>query len=519
MKLGKDEVPFLRKRTCSIFMTPSNHKNIMRMGDPEMDMSDIIKTLAQEKTTILQGDAERIARQHGEGKCTARERVTKLFDAGSFVEVDTLRADSNLVAAYGTVNGCAAYCFAQDFASCGGAMTKEQAEKIQKLLNMAKLTGAPVVAMLDSAGVKLSDGAAALPLYAKVMNQLARLSGVCPIIAVVMGPVRGLATLLTQVADVTIQVKKTGEVALHTALVMNSEKGVEKSTQSLFGADVMAKQGVCALTAETEDEAEAMVSALIDLLPANNMESAPLVDDDDLNRLMAGDNAEDAAALMADAADLGHVVELYAAYGKSIRTALCRIGGRTCGLVVSDHQNDNGRLHVEDCKKAARFVRLCDCYSLPVVSFVNADGIAVPCECKQGDMIRAAADLCYAYAECTAPKVGIICGNAVGAAYVAMGGKDMADVSYAWPTAMIAPLTEEVAVQVLNEKEMLEGEKKEDLMAAYRDSCGALFAARNGLVDDVIVPQETRKYIIAALEMLVSKHDVNLPRKHGNLPL
>lgn len=491
----------------------------MRMGDPEMDMSDIIKTLAQEKTTILQGDAQRIARQHGEGKCTARERVTKLFDAGSFVEVDTLRADSNLVAAYGTVNGCAAYCFAQDFASCGGAMTKEQAEKIQKLLNMAKLTGAPVVAMLDSAGVKLSDGAAALPLYAKVMNQLARLSGVCPIIAVVMGPVRGLATLLTQVADVTIQVKKTGEVALHTALVMNSEKGVEKSAQSLFGADVMAKQGVCALTAETEDEAEAMVSALIDLLPANNMESAPLVDDDDLNRLMAGDNAEDAAALMADVADLGHVVELYAAYGKSIRTALCRIGGRTCGLVVSDHQNDNGRLHMEDCKKAARFVRLCDCYSLPVVSFVNADGIAVPCECKQGDMIRAAADLCYAYAECTAPKVGIICGNAVGAAYVAMGGKDMADVSYAWPTAMIAPLTEEVAVQVLNEKEMLEGEKKEDLMAAYRDSCGALFAARNGLVDDVIVPQETRKYIIAALEMLLSKHDVNLPRKHGNLPL
>ncbi len=491
----------------------------MRMGDPEMDMSNIIKTLAQEKTAILQGDAERIARQHGEGKCTARERVTKLFDAGSFVEMDALRAESNLVAGYGTVNGCAAYCFAQDYASCGGAMTKEQAEKIQKLLNMAKLTGAPVVAMLDSAGVKLTDGAAALPLYAKVMNQLACLSGVCPIIAVVMGPVRGMATLLTQVADVTVQVKKTGEVALHTALVMNSEKGVEKSAQDLFGADSMAKQGVCALTAETEDEAEAMVAALIDLLPANNMESAPLVDDDDLNRLMVSDSAEDAAALMADVADLGHVVELYAAYGQGIRTALCRIGGRTCGLVVSDHQVDNGRLTVENSKKAARFVRLCDCFSLPVVSLVNADGIAVPCQCKQGDMIRAAAELCYAYAECTSPKVGIICGNAVGAAYVAMGGKDMADVSYAWPQAMIAPLTEEVAVQTLNEKEMLEGESKDDLMAAYRESCGALFAAKNGMVDDVIVPQESRKYIIAALEMLLSKHDVNLPRKHGNLPL
>lgn len=494
-------------------------KKFMRMGDPEMDMSEIIKTLAQEKTAILQGDADRIARQHGEGKCTARERVNKLFDAGSFVEMDTLRAESNLVAGYGTINGCAAYCFAQDYASCGGAMTKEQAEKIQKLLNMAKLTGAPVVAMLDSAGVKLSDGTAALPLYAKVMNQMARLSGVCPLIAVVMGPVRGLATLLTQVCDITVQVNKTGEVALHTALVMNSEKGVEKSAQTLFGAEIMAKQGVAALVAETEDEAEALVAALIDLLPACNMESAPLVDEDDLNRLMVSDNAEDASALLTDVADLGHVIELYAAYGEGIRTALCRIGGRTCGLIISDHQANNGRLTVENSKKAARFVRLCDCYSLPVVSLVNADGIAVPCQCKQGDMIRAAAELCYAYAECTAPKVGIICGNAVGAAYVAMGGKDMADVTYAWPQAMIAPLTEEVAVQTLNEKEMLEGESKESLMAAYRESCGALFAARNGLVDDVINPAETRKYIIAALEMLVSKHDVNLPRKHGNLPL
>ena len=230
-------------------------------------------------------------------------------------------------------------------------------------------------------------------------------------------------------------------------------------------------------------------------------------------------DADDAAALMADLADMGRVVELYAAYGEGIRTALCRIGGRTCGLVVSDHRADNGRLTVENSKKAARFVRLCDCYSLPVISLVNADGIAVPCQCKQGDMIRAAAELCYAYAECTAPKVGIICGNAVGAAYVAMGGKDMADVSYAWPAAMIAPLTEEVAVQTLNEKEMLEGESRESLMAADRESCGALFAAKNGLVDDVIDPRETRKYIIAALEMLFSKHDVNLPRKHGNLPL
>ena len=483
-------------------------------------MSERLQALAKEKAAILHGDAERVAKQHADGKSTARERAAKLFDAGSFVETDAMKADGHVVTGVGTVNGQAVYCFAQDYASAGGAMTKAQAEKILKVLKMAQVTGAPVVAMLDSAGVKLSEGADALPAYAQILSAMARLSGVCPLIACVMGPCRGLAALLPPLCDVTIQVRKNGEIALHTAQVMNSEKGKEKTAQQLFGAETMAKQGVAALVAESEEEAAAQIAALIDLLPACNMEDAPLLlDSDDLNRQLVCQDAEDASALISDLADDGKVLELYREYGQAIRTALVRIGGRTVGLVVNDHGQDHGRLSGEDSKKAARFVRLCDCYQLPIVSLVNTDGVAVPCPCQQGNCLRGMAEMLYAYAEATAPKVAVITGNAVGAGYVAMGGKNIADVSYAWPTAMIAPLTAEAAVATLEGEKLNAGESREALEDAYAESCGALRAAQAGIVDDVIEPRETRKYIIAALELLAAKHDVNLPKKHGNLPL
>lgn len=484
-----------------------------------MDKTEMLQALTKEKTAILHGDAERIAKQHAAGKCTARERVAKLYDEGSFVEIDALRKDAHMVAGCGTVNGQAAYCFAQDFASCGGAMGKAQAEKILKILNKARMAGAPVVALLDSAGVKITDGAEALPVYAEVLSAMARLSGVCPLIVCVMGPCAGIATLMTQLADVAIQVKK-GEIALHTALVMNSEKGKEKTAEQLFGAETMAKQGAVALTAETEEDAAALIAALIDLLPGSNMEDAPLLlDTDDLNRTLVAEDPEDAAALMADLADEGKVIELYKTHAKAVKTALVRMGGRTVGIVANDHSVDGGRMCACAAKKAARFVRLCDCYQIPVVSLVNTDGLAVPEENKQGMFLRGAADLLYAYAEATAPKIAVITGSAVGAAYVAMGGKSIADVSYAWPGAMIAPLTKEAAVQTLDAEKLSAGESREALEEKYALSCGALAAAQAGLVDDVIAPADTRKYILAALELLATKHDVNLPKKHGNLPL
>ena len=484
-----------------------------------MEMSERLQALAQEKAAILQGDAERIAKQHADGKCTARERAAKLFDAGSFMEIDALRQEGNVVAGVGTVNGQAVYCFAQDYAAHGGAMTKAQAEKILKTLRMAKMTGAPVVAMLDSAGIKLHEGMEALPAYAEILGAMARLSGVCPLITCVMGPCRGLAAMLTQLSDFNIQVKKNGLIALHTAQVMNNEKGREKTEDQLFGADTMDAQGASALTAESEEEATALIASLIDMLPACNMEDAPLTEGEDLNRPIVCDNPEDVASLLRELADGGRVIELYKGYGVGVKTALARIGGRTVGLVANDHSVDQGRLTSQDSRKAARFVRLCDCYQLPVISLVNTDGLTVPLMGHQGALLRGAADLLYAYAEATAPKVAVITGSAVGAAYVAMGGKSIADVSYAWPTAMISPLTREAAVQTLEGEKLNAGESREALEEKYALEMGALAAAKNGIVDDVIEPQETRKYIIAALELLATKHDVNLPKKHGNLPL
>ena len=484
-----------------------------------MELSERTQQVAREKAAILHGNAERVAKQHAQGKCTARERVGKLYDEGSFVEIDALKDDSHLVAGCGTVNGQAVYCFAQDYASMGGAMTRSQAETILKVLHKARLAGTPVVALLDSAGVKLSEGPAALPAYAEILSGMARLSGVCPLIACVMGPCNGLAALIPQIADVAIQVKH-GEIALHTALVMNGEKGKQKTAEQLFGPEAMGRQGAVALTAGSEEDAFAQIAALIDLLPGSNMEDAPLLPDtDDLNRLLVSTDADAAAALIADLADEGRVMELYAAYGAAVRTALIRVGGRTVGVVANDHAVDAGRLCGDDSRKAARFVRLCDCYQIPVLSLVHTDGIAVPAPEDQGRYLKGAADLLYAYAEATTPKIAIITGNAVGAAYVAMGGKAMADVCYAWPGAMIAPLTKETAVQALSGDQLNAGESREALEEKYAEACGVLNAARGGLVDDVIDPAETRKYIIAALELLATKHDVNLPKKHGNLPL
>ena len=482
-------------------------------------MTKVEEKITQAKEFLKAGDEKRTAAQHAAGKNTARERVAQLFDAGSFTEIETLRKDANVVAGFGTVHGRAVYCFAQDYTCAGGAMTRAQAEKVKKLLNMAKLTGAPVVAMVDSAGVKVTEGAAALPAYAEIFAAMTRLSGVCPMITCVMGPCVGIATLLTQVADVAVQVEKTGTVALHAASVMNSDLSKIRTEEELFGAAVMAKQGAVALSCKTEDEAIASVQTVLDALPGCNQEDATMMECDDLNRLMTATDAADAASVIADCVDGGKYVELYKEFGKAAHTVLAHIGGHSVGVVATDYAVDAGRVDADTAAKIARFVRMCDCYQLPVVTLVNTDGIAVPCACQQAKTIRAAAQMLYAYAEATAPKVAVVTGNAIGASYVAMGGKAIADVCYAWPTAMVAPVTKQVAVAVFENEKLDAGVSREELETEYAEKTGALNAAENALVDEVIDPQDTRKVIINALEFLYSKRDVNPPKKHGNMPL
>lgn len=482
-----------------------------------MSNAEHLQALFDEKNVILRGDEERVSKQHAQGCCTARERVAKLFDAGSFVELGALKTQGNVVTGYGTVHDRPAYCFAQDITACGGAMSTAQTEKILALLRMAAVTGAPIVAMCDSNGAKLSDGANAMTGYAQIYHEMVRLSGVCPMIAVVYGACLGVGAMISQLCDITVQVEKSGVLALHSPLSMSAPLTV----QELGGASVMAKQGAVALTAEHEDSATALLTALLDLLPACNVEDAPLVESDDLNRLMNVANAEDALSLCAEIADNGHYIELFPHYGEACKTVLCRIGGRSAGLVACAHDIDGGRLDAEACGKVARFVRLCDCYQMPIISLIHTEGLKVMQANQQAWQMRACAQMLYAYSEATSPKLSVIVGSAIGGAYVAMGGKPACDVVYAWPGAVISPLTVESAVQVLYQEQLEKDASatREALEEQYKASVDGMFAAKLGVADDCIEPAQTRKYLIAAMEMLASKRDVNPPKKHGNLPL
>jgi acetyl-CoA carboxylase carboxyltransferase component len=488
-----------------------------------------VQQVLEKKKEIIKGDAGRVEKQRAAGKLTARERIAKLLDQGSFVEMDTLASrngeGAGVVTGYGTVRERPVYLFAQDFTVHGGAMGELQALKILKVLDLAQKTGAPVLALCDSAGVRLDEGAKAMDAYARIYAKLARLSGVCPVISLVLGPCVGGAALIARLADISIMAKNVGELMAFGPQVVSAALGKDYTAKALGGADVLAAQGAVSLVADNEDAALTLACDLLDLLPGCNAEDAPIVDTDDLNRLMPAADASDSDALLASLMDGGSFIELNTAYAKPIRIALGRLGGRTVGIVASNAKEDEGRLTAGACNKAARFVRFCDCFSLPVVSLINSAGLKMVKPEEQGMLITSASQLLYAYAEATSPKVSVVVGNAIGASYVAMGGKANADIAYGWPGTVISALSPEAAVSVLYTKELKESkepapEARAKLTEEFAcNVADGVQAAVDGILDDVIEPMETRKFLIAALEMLSSKRDSNPPKKHGNLPL
>lgn len=474
---------------------------------------------------ILAGDEKRLKEQRDAGKLTARERIAKIADAGSFVELFALvsRNDegAGVVTGYATIDERPVYLFAQDFTVRGGAMGQLQAAKIVKLLDLAQKTGAPVLAMMDSAGVRIDEGAQALSAYSEIYQKMARMSGVCPMVALVLGPCIGGAALLSQLADVSIVAEKVGQLMVFGPQVMAAMNGAQVDAEKFGGAKVAAETGACALTAAGEDEALLKARQVLALLPSSNLEDTEIVDTDDLNRLLPAIDPADADALLNAVADQGTLVELYAAYEPSIKVALARLGGSSVGLVAA-----NGKLTAGALQKAARFVRFMDCYGIPVVSLLNTCGVEVNGVKEQSWLFKAQSQLLYAYAEATVPKVAVVTGDAIGQAYVAMGGKAMADVTYAWPSAVISALTPEAAVAVLYQdevkadKELSVEEARAKYASEYVENvAGCLNAAKQGMVDDVIEPAKTRAMLISALEMLMSKRDSNPPKKHGNLPM
>lgn len=491
----------------------------------EMHNSQDLQKVLEIRDAILGGNEKRLKEQRDAGKLTARERVEKLADAGSFSELFALVSQNEegagVITGYATIDERPVYIFAQDFTVRGGAMGKAQAQKIVKLLDMAQKTGAPVVALMDSAGVRIDEGAEAMGAYSEIYHKLARMSGVCPIVSVVLGPCIGGAALLTQLADISIIAEKVGELMVFGPQVMAAMNGLSVKPEELGGAKVAAGMGACALTAETEDEALAKARQVLALLPSSNLEDSEIVDTDDMSRLLPAIAPSDVDALVAALCDSGSVIELYAAYEPAVRVFLARMGGRSVGVVCA-----SGKLTAGAMQKAARFVRFMDCFGIAVVSVLNTCGVYVGSVNEQGWLFKAQSQLLYAYAEATTPKLAVVTGDAIGQAYVAMGGKANADVTYAWPGALISALTPEAAVAVLYADEVKADKELsvEDARAKYADAyvndvAGAINAAKTGMVDDIIDPAKTRATLISAMEMLASKRDSNPPKKHGNLPM
>ncbi len=462
-------------------------------------------------------------KQKEAGKLYARERIAHLLDPQSFVEVGAFagtsdQENSSVIAGYGTVEGRLIYLYAQDFTVKSGAVSRAGADKIVRVMELALKTGAPVVSLCDSGGARIDQGACSMDAYARVMAHTARLSGVVPQIALVLGPCAGGAAVIAQMADIVVQAK-AGSQFLTGPQVASATFGKDYTAQTLGGGKVAAERGGAHIVCAEEAEAFAAARKVIGLLPANNEEDSPLGAQDDLNRLIAADG-QDALALIGQIADFGDYVNLNGDFCANMITALARIGGRTVGIVANNPAAYDGMLCNESAPKAARFVRFCDAFSIPVITLVNHKGVSPADDQWNFASLKAIAQLVYAFAEATVPTVAVITGKAIGAGYAAMASRAMGtDVLLAWPTALIAPVLPDAAVHMLKRDELENGVSEAELIAGYEAENSAIRAAELGLVDDIIEPSATRQRIAAALEAMMGKRDTPPPRKHGNMPL
>ena len=481
-----------------------------------------LKQVLSRKQEILDENAAGVEKQKKSGKMTARERVNLLLDDGSFLEQSMLVADAGVVTGCGTVDGRPVYVIAQDFAVMNGAVGVKQGKKIVKVLELARKTGTPVVTVCDSNGARVGEGAAALEAYADIFAHMARLSGVVPMITVVAGPCVGAAAMMAELSDSVVMAEPAGALLCAGPQVLSATMGKDLKATELGGGKIAVENGVAHFACETEEAAFATVKTLLAMLPANNLEDAPFAIEEDMNRLTEGLAAgEDGLKVITAMADAGSVVELSKGYTGAV-TAFAKLAGRTVAFVYTG----KGDTCDKRMEKITRFVRFADCYNIPVVSLVDSTGLEIfKTVDRQMNVIKAASKMIYAYSEATTVKVTLVIGNAIGAAYVAMGGSANADVTYAWPGAVISPLTGEAAIQIWKKDEIKAStgdaiQAKKELAAKYEaEVADGVNAATAGLVDDVIDPADSRRMTIAALEMLSSKRDSNPPKKHGNMPV
>jgi propionyl-CoA carboxylase beta chain len=498
----------------------------------------------------LGGGADRIAKQHKAGKFTARERIALFLDAGSFVELDKLvthrctdfdMADKQIpgdgvVTGYGEVDGRTVFVFAQDFTVFGGSLSGAFAEKICKVMDMAVKTGAPVIGLNDSGGARIQEGVVSLGGYAEIFLRNTRASGVVPQISLILGPCAGGAVYSPAITDFVIMAQNTSFMFITGPDVIKTVTHEEVTQEDLGGAMRHAStSGVAHWACDDEKQAIATARELLSFLPPNNMELPPTkATDDPIDRkdpklaTLVPDEATkpyDIKEVIAAIVDDGWLLEVHDHFARNIVCGFARLGGQPVGIVANQPAFLAGCLDIDASVKAGRFVRFCDAFNVPVVTFVDVPGFLPGTSQEYGGIIRHGAKLLYAYAEATVPKLTVITRKAYGGAYDVMGSKHVrADLNFAWPTAEIAVMGPEGAVNIVYRHELQKAadpvEAARQYTEKYRDTFANPFkAAELGYIDEVILPEDTRYRLIRGLRMLAGKRETLPPKKHGNIPL
>jgi len=498
----------------------------------------------------LGGGQERIDRQHRKGKMTASERVQALLDPDSFRELDmfvTHRATGfgvenrkhlgdSVVTGWGTINGRQVYVFSQDFTVFGGSLSEVHAEKVCKIMDLAMKNGAPVIGLNDSGGARIQEGVVSLAGYAHIFLRNVLASGVVPQISAIMGPCAGGAVYSPAMTDFILMTKETSHMFITGPGVIREVTREEVSFEELGGAMTHAsKSGVAHFAAEDEGHCLALIRELISYIPQNNLEDPPFVPTDDPeDRVDEGlaslvpespNKPYDVRNVIRSVVDDGRFLEIHENWSPNIVVGFGRLGGQSVGVVANQPAALAGVLDIDASRKGARFVRFCDAFNIPLVTFVDVPGFLPGVDQEHNGIILNGAKLLWAYCEAIVPKITIITRKAYGGAYDVMSSKHIrGDISYAWPTSEIAVMGPEGAVSIVFRKEIAAAEdpeaERERLVEEYREQfANPYVAASRGYVDDVIEPRETRPRIIEALRMLANKRDANPPKKHGNIPL
>jgi propionyl-CoA carboxylase beta chain len=496
------------------------------------------------------GSARAVEKQHARGKKTARERVGLLLDAGSFVELDELARHRSsafdmpaqrpygdgVVTGYGTIDGRQVCVFAQDFTVFGGSLGEVFGEKIVKVMDLAMKIGCPVIGINDSGGARIQEGVVSLGLYGEIFFRNVRASGVIPQISLIMGPCAGGAVYSPAVTDFTVMVDKSSHMFITGPDVIKTVTGEDIEFEDLGGARTHnTKSGNAHYLANDEDDAIEYVKALLSYLPSNNLDEPPVVTVPADLEITDDDRALD--TLMPDSAnqpyDMHSVIEgvvedfleVMPLYAQNILVGFGRVEGHPVGVVANQPMHFAGCLDIAASEKAARFVRTCDAFNIPILTFVDVPGFLPGADQEWGGIIRRGAKLIYAYAEATVPKVTVITRKAYGGAYDVMGSKHLgADLNFAWPTAQIAVMGAQGAVNILYRKELREATDpaamRAQLVEEYENTLANPYvAAERGYVDGVIPPSATRVEIVRALRLLRTKRETLPPKKHGNIPL